>query len=166
MNYYLLAILGAILWGLHYPLLGKALESWSPLTLAFVSSMSISIIIICIHKELFVELKSIFEADTNKKLLLFGIVATSFAATYMVNLAISIGNVSTVALIEISYPIFVIIFGYLIFGNNTMTMPMIFGAALVVIGIGIITYYDSNENPDEAVVNNEIEENIIINVKG
>lgn len=55
------------------------------------------------------------------------------------------GNATYVSLIEISYPIFVILFGYLFFKVNHFNMPVIIGTLLVMLGIGIIVWNDSGE---------------------
>ncbi len=62
-----------------------------------------------------------------------------------------LSEVSLVSPLKYLALVFGIIFGYLIFGQTTVTKPMILGAALVIIGIGIIIYYDSNEKEEYIV---------------
>lgn len=71
--WFILALGGALLWGLHYPLLEKALQDFEPLTLMFLTSSVMTIVILIFHKELFAELKGIYHAENSKKLILAGV---------------------------------------------------------------------------------------------
>lgn len=137
-SWFILALIGAVLWGLHYPLLEKALEFLSPLTIMFMVSSVMAISIGILHKELYSEIVTLSGESTKNKLFLLGVILTEFAAIYMVTKAISQGNATYVSLIEISYPVFVIIFGYLLFKVNHFNGPIIIGSIMIFAGTALI----------------------------
>ncbi len=150
-NYwFVLAVAGAILWGLHYPLVEKSLDTYSPLTLMFVISISFALVIPLIHQTLLIELKQIWASDLKTKLILVGVIITEFLAIYLVMKAIMIGNATYVSLVEITYPLFVLLFSAILFKENHFTPPVMIGAALVFIGIGIIVYYGNPHSNEES----------------
>jgi drug/metabolite transporter (DMT)-like permease len=146
------AFFGAVLWGLHYPLLEKALNDFQPLTIMFITSSVMTIVIICIHKDLFSELKVFYEAGIDKKLIVLGIILTEFLAVYLITRAVSEGNATYVSLIEISYPIFVVIFTYVIFKVNHFTPQVVVGALLIFMGSGVIVMSEGKEAEKEIAV--------------
>jgi drug/metabolite transporter (DMT)-like permease len=139
MKWFLLALFGAVFWGIHYPLLEKALKILSPLTLVFFCGLSMTIVSgILLGTNLLTDLKIISNSNFNFKLLLLGVFITEFLALYFVNTAISINNSTYVSLIEISYPIFVILFSWLLFKESHINTSVIIGGLLVITGISVL----------------------------
>lgn len=57
---------------------------------------------------------------------------------YFINLAIHAKNASIVNLVEISYPVFTIIFAYFIFKEIQINLATLFGGLLIFSGIAVI----------------------------
>lgn len=132
MKAYIPAILAAITWGLAYTLDQRALTKLSPLAVVFLCSAVSTVLLIPFVD--FGEFKRV-DAVTMKwalggavffllgnTLILFGIKGTSASAA---------------SLIEISYPFFVILFSYLIFGQQLSVKELI-GGAIAFFGVALI----------------------------
>lgn len=117
----------------------------------FIVSLVMTLVILCIHKDLFYELKVFYEAGIDKKLIVLGIILTEFLAVYLVTRAVSEVNATYVSLIKISYPVFVVLFTYVIFKVNHFTPQVITGALLIFIGSGIIVMSEGKQEEKELI---------------
>jgi drug/metabolite transporter (DMT)-like permease len=138
MNFgYVFAFLAAITWGITYTLDQKILEKVSPLTLNsmyyFVSFMLTLPFLVYKKKELSI-------VFTNDKRFIYFLLANftlAFLANYFITSGIKNLDASTASIIEITYPIFVIIFSIFVF--KTMPNYLFFiGSAIVLLGIVLI----------------------------
>lgn len=60
------------------------------------------------------------------------------AAVVCVQTAIGQKNATLVGIIEMTYPIFIALFAYVLFGEVQLTPKAMFGGALVLVGLGLI----------------------------
>ncbi len=76
---------------------------------------------------------------------LLGYVLASIGAFLIAELliaySISAKNATLAGLIEISYPIFIALFSYILFKNN-VSLPTILGGVLIFIGVFVIYYFN------------------------
>jgi drug/metabolite transporter (DMT)-like permease len=156
-SWVILAFIGAVLWGIHYPLLEKGLDIVSPLTVMFITSLFMLIVVLVIHRDLLVDLQKISNSGIKNQLFFLGIIVTQFIAIYCVTKAISLGNATYVSLIEISYPVFVIIFGYLLFKVNHFNLPIIIGSIMIFVGSGLIVM-NENTNKESSIKNDNVDD--------
>lgn len=74
-------------------------------------------------------------------LLLLGFVLASTLAELAINFSISEKDATLAGFVEITYPFFIALFAYLIFGQEELHPGTAFGGALVFIGACIIFYF-------------------------
>jgi drug/metabolite transporter (DMT)-like permease len=67
--------------------------------------------------------------------------AALLIAEIFIGFSIIAKNATIAGLIEISYPIFIALFSYLLF-KNTITISTVIGAAVIFIGIFIVYYFN------------------------
>lgn len=73
--------------------------------------------------------------------LLLAYAAVWVAAEICISLSIAAKNASLAGLIEISYPIFIILFSILLFQENPLNLAVVIGGALIFAGVAIIGFY-------------------------
>lgn len=71
-------------------------------------------------------------------LLILASIVAWVAADFLIAYSIAGKNASLAGLIEISYPLFIVLFAYLIFGEAQLSVATAFGGVLIFVGIGII----------------------------
>ena len=90
-------------------------------------------------KTVVADMAKLFTASTELQLTAIVMMVTSITGTLCVYLAVRDSNAVMASLIEISYPLFVAIFGYLLYKDHAITMPIIIGGAFILCGVAIIT---------------------------
>lgn len=63
-------------------------------------------------------------------------------AEVFIGLSITNKNATLAGLIEISYPVFIILFAYLLFKENQLSISAAAGGSLIFLGIFIIYYFN------------------------
>lgn len=140
MNWYTSALLGALIWGVHYPLVDKALDKISLTTVLLLTTIPMIISAPFFYKNLVQDLGVFVKLDMLDRIQILSIMVTSISATVFVFMAISAKNATLASLIEISYPVFVALFSMLILRENHITPVIATGAFLIFAGVGLIIY--------------------------
>lgn len=138
----LLSLAAAIVWGIDYLFAEKVMGKISPLN--FMTLQMIIAIIILLPIALFSNLKSDISliASDKKTSLFFGISTMAFIfGSLLIVSSIKASNAAWAGLIEISYPLFIILFGWLIFKEHNLSPSIILGGALIFSGVFIISYF-------------------------
>lgn len=136
----LFAIGASVFWGLTYVFNEQVYKKISVLTSLALASLVIFIITLALSyfsNNLKPDLISI---ASSKKLLLFvvlGIIALLIAELF-IGFSITAKNATLSGLIEISYPIFIALFSYILFKNTQLTTSVLIGGILIFAGIFII----------------------------
>lgn len=135
----LYALMASILWGFDYAISGKLFEKVSIYTSLLFQFITGTILMLILG---YSEIKSDLSLfGNNKTTWLFGFTCLVFNLA-MVFIASSIkeSNATLAGLIEISYPIFIILCSYFIFGDNHITPSIIVGGILIFSGVVIISW--------------------------
>lgn len=138
------AVGASILWGLDYALTEKILKKISFPTLlsielffGFISMLAISLVL--------GSYKTDFHTITNSKTLLYLVIGITlsfaFANTFIV-LSIQGKNASIAGLIEIAYPLFIVLFSWLLFKENNLNLATWIGGGLVFVGVSVIYLFN------------------------
>lgn len=136
---YLYALLASALWGLTYALDEKVLEELPPLKVYFFHSLcgvSLSLIVWCVTGG---KLSSLFAFPAMRSggmIFMCALVIGSFAGMAILSSIASLGA-SRSAVLEISYPLFVVIFSYLLFAQGVSGMVLI-GGGCIFLGAALI----------------------------
>ncbi len=78
------------------------------------------------------------EADKNMLLNLLILSVSYVIGAFLIYYAISLKNSTTVNLIEISYPVFTLIFAYILMKEVQINIATLIGGTFIFVGIGII----------------------------
>lgn len=132
------ALIASILWGFDYAISGKLFEKVSIYTSLFFQFIIGAILMLILG---YYQIKSDLSLfGNNKTTWLFGATCLVFnLAMIFIASSIKESNATLAGLIEISYPIFIIICSYFIFGDNHITPSIIIGGILIFSGVIIIS---------------------------
>lgn len=135
------ALLAAIIWGLNYTLDERIFKSSiSPLTLLAMQAWAAAIIFTTLAG--LSSLKNDLTIITTHRFVFYIILAALFTATagnFFIAISIQAKNATLAALIEESYPIFTILFGFLLFKQNYLSPSVLIGGSLIILGVGVIS---------------------------
>lgn len=138
--WYLAALGAALVWGLHYPLVDFALKRISLISVLLISSVPIVAVAFFFHRDIVADYQALERMAAGERALILAIGLTSLIASAFVFMAIRDKNATLASLIEISYPVFVALFAYLLFRQADLSVPVVIGALLAFTGIGIIIW--------------------------
>lgn len=135
------AITAAVIWGLTYTLDGKLLSNHFPVLL-LLAGQSILGALVFSGLFYFYHPKSLpffdyFKNNQNLWLFITTIIVTNTASFFIV-LSMQAKNSTIAALIELTYPLFTILFTWLLFRELYLNKFTIFGAGLIILGAIII----------------------------
>ncbi len=139
---YLFPVGAALTWGLIYALDQKILKTVSPLTLLFIDAVVTVIVflpIFLLRKNAFQEVTRLGRTDV--ALILITVLLTILADVLILQ-GVKHLSASTASMIEISYPIFVVLFSFLLF-RTTVSIPVLFGGLLIFAGSFVIIRHGS-----------------------
>ena len=134
---FIYAVAAAVTWGLVYAIDQKVLTKISPLSLLFFSSMMAAVVTLPIWMLDSASVKTLFSSGKQNLGLIFISVLLAVLANFFIFSAIKTLNASTASIIEITYPIFVILFSFLLF-KQAITWYFALGAALIFVGTVIV----------------------------
>ena len=138
------AVSASVLWGLSYVFFEQVYKKIS-VTSSLVLVCFVALIIFTIASYATGKLKpDLMTVAGSKKLLrlLLGGIATATLADLFIGLSIQTKNATLSGLIEISYPLFIAIFAYVLYQENELNAGSILGGSLVFIGIFLIYYFN------------------------
>jgi len=136
-----LAVLAAVVWGIEYAVADQLLKKFSAVQFTILTSalsLGLSILFGMILKDeqpLFSLPKELSTRDHG--LMLLYIVA-DVITTFLIVFAIKQSNATVASMVEISYPLFVALFSWLLFKENTINSWTIVGFTFVLLGVGVI----------------------------
>ena len=136
--WYLTAIGAAMIWGVHYPLIDNALKKLSLVTVLLLTALPVALLIPFFLPSLIADYRLVSAMTWNERAPVLGITLTSLLASILLFLSIESKNATLASLLEITYPLFVAVFAFLMFREVHINASVIVGSALVMAGVGII----------------------------
>ncbi len=130
------AIVAAVLWGIHYSLAEKIGERISLLSVLAIE-MILGGMLIGLYAYLTTlktDLVTLWVNPPLMRLTLIEIVVVIFANVAIV-LSIQAKNATTAAFIELSYPLFTILFTWILFHEHHLNLMTIIGSILIAFGV-------------------------------
>lgn len=146
MAWWMYATAAALIWGIHYNLLHKAMGTISPITAYWMPTIIMVLGLPWLGKQLVADFKATLAADPMTQFAVSVIMFTSFAASYSLYKAIQMHNPVHAGLLEITYPIFIAVFALIIFQENHFNWGTIVGGFLIILGAGTIIYTAGGES--------------------
>lgn len=138
---FLYALGAAVTWGAVYAIDQKLLAGTSALTLLIASSVITAVAMLPFIWWDYYPVKDLLVSKFNFSLIILSLVLAALANWLIFSSIKSIGA-SSASIIEIAYPLFVVIFS-VIFFSEAPSVPLAIGGLFVFIGSGIIVYFHS-----------------------
>jgi drug/metabolite transporter (DMT)-like permease len=136
--WYLSALGAAIVWGVHYPLVDNALKRVSVVTVLLLTAIPIAIFALVAHRTVADDLATLRTLGWRGQLPILALALTSLAGSVLLYIAIGAKNATLASVIEISYPLFVAIFAWLLFRQAHWNAAVLAGGLLVFAGVTLI----------------------------
>lgn len=130
----------AVTWGVVYTVDQKILTELSPLTLLFVQYVVTALILAPFVFAQSSVVQSIHAMSTHTAVLMLTTILFTIAANMFILNSIKLLGASTASIVEITYPLFVVLLALVIYG----TVPnayVLFGGAIILVGSMIVTYF-------------------------
>ena len=138
--WYVTAIGAAIAWGIHYPLIDFAMKRLSIYGVLLLSVIPLVLLMPLFLRELASDVDAFKLLPGKEQWMILAIAVTSTAGAVLLYLSVSNKNAALASLIEITYPVFVIFFAYILFRQVHLSLSVIFGGLLILSGSVIIIY--------------------------
>ncbi len=136
--WYVAAIGAALVWGVHYPLVDHALKKLSLVSVLLLTALPIVALGLFFHRTLAADYAVWTTLDTGPKLRVLALALTSLLGSVLLFLSIAGKNATLASLIEISYPVFVALFAWLLFREVHVNASVLVGGLLVFAGVTLI----------------------------
>jgi drug/metabolite transporter (DMT)-like permease len=133
------AVLASILWGIDYAIAEKVFHKYSIYTVLFCELLIGAVAMFAIDSSnIIADVKSM---KTLSSVYLFALCCLIFnTALVFICKSIKGSNATVAGLVEITYPLFIILSGYLMFGGSNLTKSVAIGAAGIIFGIAVIYF--------------------------
>jgi drug/metabolite transporter (DMT)-like permease len=132
------SIVAAIFWGLDYTLTGKVLEKIQFSTLLTIELFFgfLAMLGLMLASGSYTNDLPILLISSKKTVAYIALIVICFnIANVLIVLSISKGNATLSGLIEISYPLFIAGFSWLLFGEVTVNLGTSLGGGLILLGV-------------------------------
>jgi drug/metabolite transporter (DMT)-like permease len=139
-----LSLGAAVLWGLNYLSAEKVMARLSPFTL-----MAVELAVACLFMlglavasgRITSDIAAIRSEPRVMGFLALSVVSYAVASLCIV-LSVVMKNATLAGLIEVSYPLFIALFAWLLFREHHITPSVVVGAILIFSGVGVIAWFD------------------------
>lgn len=133
------AIVAAMLWGLNYSLNERVFEKEvSPATLLVFQAMAGMLIAGAVgFRDIPDDLRAV-RADRTTMWLAIAALFSYGVGNLMISLSIQAKNATLAGLVELSYPIFTVLFSYLLFKKWHLTPMSMAGGVMIMVGIVLV----------------------------
>ncbi|MCW8852787.1 MAG: DMT family transporter [Gammaproteobacteria bacterium] len=138
--WYLAAIGAAIIWGIHYPLIDFAMKRLSVYSVLLISVLPVLFLMPMFLRDVARDVEVFKLLPTNEQWLVAAIGLTSTLGAVLLYLSVNSKNATLASLIEITYPVFVVLFAYLFFRQVHVNTSVILGGLMILVGAGLIIY--------------------------
>jgi uncharacterized membrane protein len=139
-----LALLASFFWGVSYFFAEHVYRHISVLTSLAISCV-VGVFVFgllayftgYLHRDVSVLLTS----GRTSLMLIIGISA-AITAEILIGFSIASKNATLSGLIEISYPLFIVLVGYILIRENNLNIPTAFGGLLIFLGVGTVYFFN------------------------
>ena len=140
--WYLTALAAALVWGIHYPLVDFALKRVSIFSVLLLSVLPILLLMPVFLRDLARDLDAVRALPGSEQGMIAAIGLTSLLGAVLLYLSIAGKNATLASVIEITYPVFVAVFAYVIFRQVHLNASVVIGGLMVMTGAGLIIYHN------------------------
>jgi drug/metabolite transporter (DMT)-like permease len=136
--WYVAALGAALVWGIHYPLIDFALKRVSLMTVLLLTAVPILLLVPFYRHILVADARMLAELDAGERSTVLSVAVTSLMATVLLFVSIDRKNATLAGLIEITYPLFIVFFTWLLFREVHLNWTSAFGGLLIIVGAAIV----------------------------
>lgn len=136
--WYVTALAAALIWGIHYPLIDNALKKVSLFSVLLLTALPVVLLTPFYFQNLRQDISVFTGLGLQQQLAIAAIGFTSVMASVLLFMSIDNKNATLASLIEITYPVFVALFAFVMFRHVHLTASAITGGVLVIAGVAII----------------------------
>jgi drug/metabolite transporter (DMT)-like permease len=140
--WYVTALGAALVWGIHYPLIANALKKFSFASVLLLTALGIIAVAPFFYREIAADYFILKAMDWRTKAVFLLPAVTGLLGSALLFISIDSKNATLASLIEISYPVFVALFTYVLFRDVQINAGVLVGAALVFTGVGLIILHN------------------------
>lgn len=136
--WYVTAFAAALIWGFHYQLLDNALRRISVLSVLVLPAVLVLVVAPFFLRTLHADYVAWTAMTWRQRAPILAMTVTSLLGSVLLFVSIQSKNATLASLIEISYPIFVALFGYLLFRQIQFNASVVIGALLIFAGVALV----------------------------
>ena len=138
------ALGASVLWGLNYVLAEQLYKNISVITSISITTFFTFIVTLFIALNRGVLFRDVTTILDSKRLIIILVaeILVFILADLLIAFSIIEKNVTIAGLIEISYPLFIALFAYLIFRESELNMSISIGGLFIFVGVGIIYFFN------------------------
>ncbi len=139
----LYATAASAMWGLSYALHEQIYRHLSIYTTIALHTLVISIIFFVMgwYKDALRADFTVLGTSTRVLILFVSSILVFAAAEFFIAMSIVAKNATLAGLIEISYPLFIALFAYILFKETALNGGIILGGMVIFIGVGIVFWF-------------------------
>jgi len=138
--WYIAALGAAITWGIYYPLVDMAMKRISLFSIILLSMIPVFLALPFFLRTVSQDMETVKSLPAPEQWTIAAIGLIGLFGEVMVYLAISGKNATLASLIEMTYPIFVVLFSYIFYREMHVNASVFVGGLMVLIGSGLIIY--------------------------
>jgi drug/metabolite transporter (DMT)-like permease len=140
--WFVAALGAAVVWGVHYPLVDYALKRLSVTTVLVLTALPIALLVPFFWKSLAHDAAQLRAMPLKELVPILALTVTTVTGALLLFLAIGGKNATLASLIEITYPVFVALFAFVLFREVHLTASVLVGAGLVFAGVFLIIWHN------------------------
>jgi drug/metabolite transporter (DMT)-like permease len=138
MPWYVAALGAALVWGLHYPLIDYALERVSLMTVLALTALPIVVLLPFFVDTLAADVRTLARLGAGERWTVLSLALTSLLATVLLFVSIGEKNATLAGLLEITYPLFIVGFTWLLFRQLHLNAGAAAGGLLIMAGAVLV----------------------------
>ena len=138
--WYVAALGAAVTWGIYYPLADMALKKISIYSVILLSMIPVLLVLPIFIKSVNNDIAVVRGLPWSEQWIFLILGLIGLVGEVLVYTAITGKNATLASLIEMTYPVFVVIFAYLFYREMHVTPSVFVGGLLILTGAAIIIY--------------------------
>ena len=138
--WYVAALGAAVTWGIYYPLVDMALKRISLFSVILLSMIPVLLAMPLFLKVVADDIETVKTLPASEQWIIASLGLIGLFGEVMVYMAISGKNATLASLIEMTYPVFVVLFAYIFYRQMHVTTSVFIGGLMVLMGAGLIIY--------------------------
>jgi len=138
--WYVAALGAAVTWGIYYPLVDMALKRISLYSVILLSMIPVLLVMPLFLKTVSNDIETVKTLPVSEQWIIACLGLIGLLGEVMVYMAITGKNATLASLIEMTYPVFVVLFAYLFYRQMHVTSSVFIGGLMILVGAGLIIY--------------------------